>query len=105
MILAYFILSVGLCRWQDSDGNDISIYVLKTMCNDYDGLNPVIGESLQSSSPLDITFWPTHPGVDRLFHWKRIATVFFKPLLYHLCFSNRQHKYIKSNSRHLFSIL
>jgi len=70
-------LFLGFCWWQDADGNDISIYVLKILCNDYDSLNPVIGESLQSSSPLDITFWPTHPGVDRLVHWKRIATVLF----------------------------
>ena len=67
--------SVFLRRRQDSAGNDISVIVLKVICNAYDGLSPVIGESLQSSSPLDVTFWPTHPGVDRLFHWKRIATV------------------------------
>mmetsp|Transcript_39284 Transcript_39284/g.50743 ORF Transcript_39284/g.50743 Transcript_39284/m.50743 type:complete len:433 (-) Transcript_39284:300-1598(-) len=60
----------------DLDGNDISILVLKTLCNAYDELNPVIGESLQSSSTMDITFWPTHPFVDRLFQWKLIHTGF-----------------------------
>jgi len=63
--------------WQDANGDDISAIILKTLCNSYEGLSPVIGESLQSSSPLDITFWPTHPNVDRLLHWKRIATVSF----------------------------
>jgi hypothetical protein len=60
----------------DEDGNDISILILRILCNDFDELTPVIGESLQSSSPLDITFWPTHPFVDRLFHWKLLRTGF-----------------------------
>eukprot|EP00615_Pteridomonas_danica_P006595 CAMPEP_0114355662 /NCGR_PEP_ID=MMETSP0101-20121206/20388_1 /TAXON_ID=38822 ORGANISM="Pteridomonas danica, Strain PT" /NCGR_SAMPLE_ID=MMETSP0101 /ASSEMBLY_ACC=CAM_ASM_000211 /LENGTH=414 /DNA_ID=CAMNT_0001497723 /DNA_START=622 /DNA_END=1862 /DNA_ORIENTATION=+ len=33
----------------DLDGNDISIIILNVLCNAYDELNPVIGESLQSS--------------------------------------------------------
>ena len=35
-------------------------------------LHPVIGDSLESASPLDISFYPTHPTVERLFHWRRI---------------------------------
>jgi hypothetical protein len=60
----------------DGDGNDISVEVLRTVCNDYAGLNPLYGESLQSSSPADVSFWPTHPFVDRLLQWKQIHTGF-----------------------------
>ena len=36
------------------------------------GLN-VLGDQLEASSPNDISFWPIHPTVDRLFQWKVIA--------------------------------
>lgn len=56
----------------DLDGNNASVLVLKVLCNDFDQLNPFIGEMLQSSAPMDIAFWPTHPAVDRVLAWKRI---------------------------------
>ena len=39
----------------DGDGNDISVEILRTICNDDAALNPLYGESLQSSSPADIS--------------------------------------------------
>ena len=33
----------------------------------------VLGDQLEASSPNDISFWPIHPTVDRLFQWKVIA--------------------------------
>ena len=60
----------------DGDGNDISATILRAICNDDERLNPLYGESLQSSSPADVSFWPMHPAVDRLFQWKLIRTGF-----------------------------
>eukprot|EP00620_Florenciella_sp_RCC1587_P013588 CAMPEP_0182562930 /NCGR_PEP_ID=MMETSP1324-20130603/5187_1 /TAXON_ID=236786 /ORGANISM="Florenciella sp., Strain RCC1587" /LENGTH=633 /DNA_ID=CAMNT_0024776011 /DNA_START=6 /DNA_END=1907 /DNA_ORIENTATION=- len=57
---------------QNTNKHDISDVILKLMCNDYEEVNPIIGDSLESASPSDISFWPTHPTVDRLYHWKRI---------------------------------
>lgn len=37
--------------------------IAKVYCNSVMGT----GESAQSSSPLDPTFWPLHPAMDRLF--------------------------------------
>lgn len=56
----------------NTNKHDISDMILKLMCNDYDEISPIIGDSLESASPADISFWPTHPTVDRLYHWKKI---------------------------------
>ena len=53
-------------------GDDVSHALLALLCNDAAALNPRIGDALESASPLDISFWPTHPTVDRLYHWRRI---------------------------------
>ena len=53
-------------------GTDISDIVLKMLCNDFAEINPIIGDSLESASPLDISFWPTHPTIERLYQWRRI---------------------------------
>ena len=34
------------------------------------------GEQIESASPHDISFWPIHPTMDRLYHYKRIVTGF-----------------------------
>ena len=53
-------------------GADVSEAILSALCNVGDDLAPSIGDSLESASPLDISFYPTHPTVDRLYHWRRI---------------------------------
>lgn len=53
-------------------GTDIADIILKTLCNDFDELHPTIGDSLESASPIDISFWPTHPTIERLYQWRRI---------------------------------
>ena len=53
-------------------GEDVTDDILRLMCNDADDLNPTIGDALESASPLDISFWPTHPTIDRLYQWRRI---------------------------------
>jgi len=57
---------------QNENGEDKSVELLKLLCNAYENFNPVIGDSLESASPVDISFWPTHPTVERLFIWRRI---------------------------------
>merc|ERR1712185_268366 len=57
------------------NGTDAAVLVLRTLCNDFEELNPQIGEMLQSSAAADIAFWPTHPAVDKALHWKRITGI------------------------------
>lgn len=56
----------------DDNNNDISEVVLRMLCNDYDGMNPHVGDFMQSSSPVEPVFWPTHPTLDRLWHWRKL---------------------------------
>ena len=30
----------------------------------------LIGDQLESASPVDVSFWPMHPTLERLYHWK-----------------------------------
>ena len=59
-------------RRSSRNGDDLSDDLLKLFCNDDEGLWPLVGDSLSSSSALDPTFWPMHPTMDRLLHWKRL---------------------------------
>merc|ERR1712070_463277 len=59
--------------FKNREGDNDQKVILKLLCNDYDNMNPVMGDSLEAASPQDISFWPTHPTVDRLFHHRRIA--------------------------------
>ena len=36
----------------------------------------VDGDQLEAGSPMDPSFWPIHPALDRLLHWKKIAQPF-----------------------------
>merc|ERR1711998_162 len=56
----------------DDDGNDISEFFLRMLCNDDPSLTPQIGEFMESASPTDPIFWPTHPTLDRLWVWRKI---------------------------------
>ena len=56
----------------DREGNYIGDVIYKLLCNFYDDTFPVMGDSLESASPADVSFWPTHPTVDRLFQWRRL---------------------------------
>ena len=53
-------------------GEDVSEVIYKLLCNFYDDTFAVMGDSLESASPADVSFWPTHPTVDRLFQWRRL---------------------------------
>ena len=54
------------------EGTDISDTLLRLVCNDYEGMNPEVGDFMESASPSDPLFWPTHPTLDRLWHWRSI---------------------------------
>merc|ERR1719198_1031452 len=57
---------------EDKEGNDISSFIYELLCNTFDDTYAVMGDSLESASPADVSFWPTHPTVDRLFQWRRL---------------------------------
>ena len=61
----------GIYFW-DKDNNDVTDLLIRLLCNDYDEMAPVMGDSLEAASPLDPSFWPTHPTPDRLLHWRRL---------------------------------
>lgn len=56
----------------DDHGHDISEFFLRMLCNDDESLTPQIGDFMESASPGDPIFWPTHPTLDRLWVWRKI---------------------------------
>eukprot|EP00622_Pseudochattonella_farcimen_P001321 FR735982.1.p1 GENE.FR735982.1~~FR735982.1.p1 ORF type:complete len:163 (+),score=14.37 FR735982.1:255-743(+) len=42
------------------------------MCDSYSDTHTMIGDLGNSGGPLDPLFWPIHPTVDRLWHWRRL---------------------------------
>ena len=57
---------------RDKNNNDVSSYIYQLLCNAFNDTYAVMGDSLESASPADVSFWPTHPTVDRLFQWRRL---------------------------------
>ena len=57
---------------KNADGDDISPTLLKLFCNDMHETAPITGDSLESASPTDISFWSIHPTIERLWVWRRI---------------------------------
>ena len=66
------IVALNLKYTFNKNGTNVQQTLLKMLCNHYDGMASVMGDSLESASPNDPTFWPTHPTVERLMVWKRI---------------------------------
>ena len=54
-----------------SDGTDMTLTMLRLFCNDISGMAPQIGDSWKRE-PSDPLFWPTHPTLDRMWHWRMI---------------------------------
>ena len=42
------------------------------MCDSYDDTHTMIGDLGNSGGPIDPLFWPVHPTIDRLWHWRRL---------------------------------
>ena len=57
---------------KNANGDDISPTLLKLFCNDLHETAPITGDSLESASPTDISFWSIHPTIERLWVWRRI---------------------------------
>ena len=55
-----------------SDGTDMTLTMLRLFCNDIAGMAPQIGDFMESASPSDPLFWPTHPTLDRMWQWRMI---------------------------------
>lgn len=58
---------------ENKRGEFIGRELLKLLCNADDKMAPILGESLESASPADASFWPVHPTVDRLLSWRRLG--------------------------------
>jgi hypothetical protein len=55
-----------------SDGTDMTDSMLRLFCSDYSSIAPQIGDFMESASPSDPIFWPTHPTLDRMWQWRMI---------------------------------
>jgi hypothetical protein len=74
------------------NGDDISFYLMRLLCNDFEGahtntnlgrseccrihtgVNTILGDHLEASSAADVSFWPIHPTLERLLHYKMYTT-------------------------------
>lgn len=56
----------------NEDGEERSFEILELMCDAYSDTHSMTGDLGSSGAPLDPLFWPTHPTVERLWHWRRL---------------------------------
>ena len=47
--------------------------MLRLFCSDYSSIAPQIGDLMESASPSDPIFWPTHPTLDRMWQWRMLG--------------------------------
>jgi len=48
------------------------VKIMRMLCN----TGTIPGDQLEAASPVDPTFWPIHPTIDRLFQWKKLQSNF-----------------------------
>ena len=53
-------------------GVEVLTRAIRTLCT----TTVEVGDQLESASPNDISFWPIHPTLERLYLWKKLNTVF-----------------------------
>lgn len=61
--------------WLADAGNGgllVQIEYLRTVCS----AGILVGDHLEASSAYDISFWPIHPTIDRLWQWKKLKGMF-----------------------------
>lgn len=75
----------------DNHGHDISEFFLRMLCNDDDALTPQIGDFMESASPSDPIFWPTHPTLDRLWVWRKINGFMDESWVNTSCWGHNEH--------------
>lgn len=56
----------------NADGDERSFEILELMCDAYDDTHTMAGDLGNSGAPIDPIFWPIHPTIDRLWHWRRL---------------------------------
>ena len=72
--IAMNMLSTWVGDWVWDITNKTVAYKLieQTLCN----TAFVLGDQVEAASPLDVTFWPIHPTMDRLLQYKRVVNDF-----------------------------
>ena len=72
--IAMNMLSTWVGDWvMDITNKSVAFKLIEqTLCN----TAFVLGEQVEAASPLDVTFWPIHPTMDRLLQYKRIVNDF-----------------------------
>jgi hypothetical protein len=50
----------------------LQIKFIKLMCE----AGTMEGDQLEAGSPFDISFWPIHPTIERLWHFKKLKGFF-----------------------------
>lgn len=54
------------------NGDARSFEILELMCDAYNDTHTMSGDLGNSGAPIDPIFWPIHPTIDRLWHWRRL---------------------------------
>merc|ERR1711988_1434890 len=73
-----FVKDLGLSRavsdasWLESLTEEQSSELMRIYCNT--PFSP--GEQIEAASPIDVSFWPIHPTMERLMQCKRIVNDF-----------------------------
>jgi len=67
--LSYITTLLGLSKdtLESKTGVDLTEVFVDAMCNSEGTSSPMIGDMLESGSPIDPLFWPIHPAMERLF--------------------------------------
>jgi len=63
---------ISAAQMVNSDGEDQTTLLISLICQAYDDTYSFTGDSLESASPGDPTFWAIHPNIERLLTYKRI---------------------------------
>lgn len=65
-------LNLGTIIDLNAYDHDVVVKMLKMLCT----TGTIPGDQLEAASPVDITFWPIHPTIERLFQWKKLQADF-----------------------------
>eukprot|EP00622_Pseudochattonella_farcimen_P007493 FR743489.1.p2 GENE.FR743489.1~~FR743489.1.p2 ORF type:complete len:162 (-),score=17.60 FR743489.1:95-580(-) len=57
---------------REAEGEHKAQLIAEVLCNS----NVYVGDQLESGSPSDISFWPIHPTIERLWMWKKLRKGF-----------------------------
>lgn len=69
-------LNLGTIIDLNAYDHDSIVKMLKMLCT----TGTIPGDQLEAASPVDITFWPIHPTIERLYQWKKLQANFISEL-------------------------